>query len=261
MLKIMNNCELVSIIMPCYNAEKFISFSIESVLKQTYRNWELIIVDDYSSDKSVELVRQFNDSRIKLFINEENLGAALSRNKALKEAKGKWIAFLDADDIWLETKLEEQINFMKINKISFSYTDYRLSNNGNLTNKIITAPNVIDFKKIKKYCYIATLTVMYDQTVTGLIQIGDIKKNNDYALWLKILQIIDGKRYPKCLSIYNKHEGSISNISKIKLIKWHYILFKQEFGYSKIKSIFLTIGNLWYGFWKKIFYKKKIKNE
>ena len=197
--------------------------------------------------------------RIKLFQNKVNSGAAISRNWALREAKGKWIAFLDSDDLWLPTKLEEQLKFMIDNDYSFSYTDYRVSNNGVLSNKIIIAPNKMTFRKIKHYCYVATLTVMYDYEKVGLIQISDIKKNNDYAMWLRALSKTNGYRYPKTLSIYNRHEQSISSGRKTKLIKWHYILFRKDCKYSRIHSAILTIGNLWYGFWKKVIYKREVK--
>lgn len=252
---------LVSIVMPSYNSQEFIKNSIESVLNQTYQSWELLIVDDCSTDNTVEIIKSFQDKRIRLFQNGINSGAAVSRNKALKEAKGKWIAFLDSDDLWLPTKLEEQLQFMVENNFAFTYTDYRICANGKWENVIHTAPNKIGFRKIKKYCYFSTITVVYDLEKIGLIQIGNIKKNNDYAMWLQILKKTDGYRYPKCLSSYIKHENSISSGSKFKLIKWHYILFRQECKYGRFHSLILTIRNLWYGFWKKIIYKEKIEVE
>lgn len=255
----MENKGLVSIIMPSYNSEKYIKDSIESVLKQTYPFWELLIVDDCSTDNTVDIIKSFKDERIKLFQNEVNSGAAISRNWALREAKGKWIAFLDSDDLWLQAKLKEQLKFMVDNGYSFSYTDYKVSYDGVLSNKIITAPNKMTFRKIKHYCYPATLTVIYDFDKVGLIQISDLKKNNDYAMWLRALSKTNGYRYPKTLSIYNRHEQSISSGRKTKLIKWHYILFRKDCKYSRIHSAMLTIGNLWYGFWKKIIYKRKVK--
>ena len=116
--------ELVSIIMPSYNTARFIDKTIESVLKQTYKNWEMLIVDDCSTDNTEEIVSKYDDKRIIYLKNQKKSGAAVSRNKALKNAKGKWIAFLDSDDLWYPTKLEEQINYMKKNKYSFSYTSF-----------------------------------------------------------------------------------------------------------------------------------------
>ena len=255
----MEDFGLVSIVMPSYNCEQYIEASIKSVISQSYKNWELLIVDDCSIDTTVDIIKSFKDERIKLFRNEVNSGAAVSRNLALREAKGRWIAFLDSDDLWLPTKLEEQLKFMADNNCGFSYTDYRVSINGVLSNKVITAPNKMTFRKIKHYCYVATLTVMYDFEKIGLIQISDMKKNNDYAMWLRALSKTNGYRYPKTLSIYNRHEQSISSGRKTKLIKWHYILFRKDCKYSRIHSAILTIGNLWYGFWKKVIYKREVK--
>ena len=123
--------DMVSIIMPSYNTAKYISESIKSVQAQTHTNWELIIVDDCSTDNTDEIISEFlSDSRIRYIKNEQNSGAAVSRNRALREAKGKWIAFLDSDDLWLPDKLEKQIRFMQENGYKFTYTDYRIQLNG-----------------------------------------------------------------------------------------------------------------------------------
>ena len=179
--------ELVSIIMPSYNTAKYIAESIQSVLDQTYKNWELIIVDDFSTDNTDEIVRPFLvDERIHYLKNELNSGAAVSRNRALREAKGRWIAFLDSDDLWMPEKLEKQISFMETNDYSFSYTEYEeIDVNGNKTGVYVTGPKKITKAGMFNYCWPGCLTVMYDKEVIGLIQIVDIKKNNDYAMWLK----------------------------------------------------------------------------
>ena len=250
--------ELVSIIMPSYNTAKYISGSIKLVLAQTYSNWELIIVDDCSTDNSIEVIRSFNDSRIRLLQNKRNSGAAISRNYALREARGKWIAFLDSDDTWTSDKLTKQIRFMKENNYSFSFTDYQICLNGELMPYINTAPNVINKRKMYNYCYFSTITVMYDRDVIGLIQIADLKKNNDYAMWLQVIEKSNAYRLPECLAYYVKHEGSISSGRKTKLIKWHYILFRKGFNKSPVTSAILTVNNLVHGVWKKIYYRKNI---
>lgn len=248
---------LISIIMPAYNSSKYIKNAIVSVQKQTYSNWELIIVDDCSNDNTVEIVKSLEESRIRLFINERNSGAAISRNKALREAKGRWIAFLDSDDIWVSTKLEEQINFMLKNGYDFTYTDYRIQLNGEWLPYICIGPDKINKRKMYNYCYFSTITVLYDQTKVGLIQIENLRKNNDYAMWLKAVEKVECYRYPKCLSYYIKHEGSISSGSKLKLIKWHYKLFKIGLNKSTVVSVILTVNNLFHGILKKIKYKEK----
>jgi glycosyltransferase involved in cell wall biosynthesis len=252
--------DLVSIIMPSYNTAKYISDSIKSILAQTYTNWELIIVDDCSTDNSLEIIRGFNDPRIILLQNEKNSGAAISRNYALREAKGKWIAFLDSDDTWVPEKLEKQIKFMKSNNYAFTFTDYRISLNGEWMPYINTGPNVVTKKKMYDYCYFSTITVMYEREKIGLIQIADLKKNNDYAMWLQAIEKSNAHRLPECLSYYIKHEGSVSSGSKMKLIKWHYLLFREGLGKNPIVASFLTINNLVHGVWKKVHYKKTINS-
>ena len=247
---------LVSIIMPSYNAEKYISASIKSVQKQTYPNWELIIVDDCSKDKTVEIVKGIHDDRIKLLQNETNSGAAISRNKALREAKGEWIAFLDADDLWCSDKLDEQLKFMIENGFDFTYTDYRIQLNGEWLPYIYTGPKMVNKRKMYNYCYFSTITVMYRREAIGLIQIENLRKNNDYAMWLQAVQKVTCYRFSKCLSYYIKHDGSISSGSKIKLIKWHYLLFRVGLHKSPFVSGILTLNNLWHGIIKKICYKE-----
>lgn len=249
--------ELVSIIMPSYNTANYISDSINSVLSQTYNNWELIIVDDCSTDNSIDVVKSFGDPRIILLQNETNSGAALSRNYALREAKGKWIAFLDSDDVWVPEKLEKQIAFMEENDYAFTFTDYRICLNGTWLPYICTGPNVVNKRKMYNYCYFSTITVVYDREVIGLLQIADLKKNNDYALWLQAIEKSNAYRLPECLSFYMKHDGSVSSGSKIKLIKWHYFLFKKGLNKNTITSLFLTVNNLVHGVLKKIIYIKK----
>ncbi len=250
--------DLVSIIMPSYNAEKYIENAINSVLQQTYEHWELLIVDDRSSDRTVEIISDFSDDRIRFFQNETNCGAAISRNRALREAKGRWIAFLDSDDIWHPEKLERQLSFMRENHYAFTFTDYRIQLNGEWLPYVNTGPDVVDKRKMYNYCYFSTITVMYDRDVVGLIQIEDLKKNNDYAMWLQAVEKTKCYRLPECLSYYIKHEDSVSSGSKLKLIKWHYILFRKGLHKSVPVSVILTVNNLVHGVIKKLKYKEQI---
>lgn len=251
---------LVSIIMPAYNSAQYIDESIQSVLNQTYLNWELIIVDDCSSDDTDIVIQKYLvDKRIIYLKNKQNSGAAISRNKALIKAKGKWIAFLDSDDVWLPSKLKEQIDFMLNNDYKFSYTDYRIRENNEWLPYIYTGPNIVTKRKMYNYCYFSTITVMYDREFIGLIQIEDLKKNNDYAMWLQIIDKTPCYRLGKCLSYYYKHDDSISSGSKFKLIKHHYILFKVGLGKNSFISFILTLNNLFWGMLKKIKYREVIK--
>lgn len=252
--------DVVSIIMPTYNCEKYIDRTIQSVINQTYKAWELIIIDDCSTDDTVKKLKQYlADNRIKLLQNITNQGAALSRNTALRKAKGKWIAFLDGDDVWLPSKLERQINFMKNNDYKFSYTDYRVNLNGKWLPYINTAPDKVTKRKLYNYCYFSTITVMYDREFVGLVQIENLKKNNDYAMWFKVIEKTPAYRLPECLSYYYRHDNSISSGSKLKLIKHHYILFRKALDKGIFVSIILTANNLLWGIIKKIYYKKEVK--
>lgn len=253
--------ELVSIIMPSYNTAKYIEETIKSVINQTYTKWELIIVDDCSKDCTDEIVSKFDDIRIKYLKNEKNSGAARSRNRALKEAKGKYIAFLDSDDLWLPKKLELQIKFMKDNNYYFTYTNYEeIDEDSNSLKKIVTGPKRITKFGMFNYCWIGCLTVMYDAEKIGLIQIEDLKKNNDYAMWLKVI------RKEKCyllnenLAKYRRgRSGSISNHKAINLIKYHYLLYRIGEKQNPISSMINTIRNLFFGTIKKILYVREVK--
>lgn len=253
--------DLVSIIMPSYNTGKYISETIESILAQTYKNWELIIVDDCSADNTDEAVEKYlADKRIKYLKNERNSGAAISRNRALREAKGKWIAFLDSDDLWMPEKLMWQIKFMKKHGLHFSYTNYSEIDEGGKANGItVTGPKRITKTGMFNYCWPGCLTVMYDREYVGLIQIADIKKNNDYAMWLKVCRKTDCYLLNKCLAKYRKgRKGSVSTHSIKTMIGWHYKLFHEAEGQGRVASVFNTGRNMLFGFYKK---KRYVSNE
>lgn len=250
---------LVSIITPSYNTAQYIGQTIASVQAQTYGNWELLIVDDCSTDDSDQVIAPYlADQRIRYLKNEKNSGAAISRNYALREAKGKWIAFLDSDDLWHPEKLERQLKFTVEHGYKCTYTDYRICLNGEWMPYINTAPNTVNKWKLYNYCYFSTITVLYDREYVGLVQIADLKKNNDYAMWFQVLDKCKAYRLPECLAYYVKHEGSISGGSKLKLIRHHYILFRKGLNKSKFVAALCTVNNLFWGVLKKLYYKKKI---
>lgn len=250
--------ELVSIIMPSYNTGRYISETVDSVLAQTCDNWELIIVDDCSTDDTDEIISPYlADKRIKYLKNDVNCGAAISRNRALSEAKGKWIAFLDSDDLWHPKKLEKQIAFMEKNGYHFSYTRYdEIDENSKPNGRSVVGPKRVTRQGMYNYCWLGCLTVMYDADVVGLIQIADIKKNNDYAIWLKVCKKADCYFLDESLASYRKRSGSISNQSYLKLIKWHYKLFREAEGANPVYALFCTFRNLLFGVYKKLRYVK-----
>lgn len=250
---------LVSIIMPSYNTASYIKKTIQSVLNQTYQNWELIIVDDCSADNTDEVLGTIKDPRIRYFKNDKNSGAAVSRNKALREARGQWIAFLDSDDLWMPEKLEKQIHFMEKNDYSFSYTNYEeIDVEGKKTGIRVTGPKKITKTGMFNYCWPGCLTVMFDANKVGLLQIKDIKKNNDYAMWLKVCKKVNGFLLDEYLAFYRKGRvGSVSTHSIKTMILWHYKLYHDAENMGVIKSLFNTGRNLIFGFYKKCKYMSK----
>lgn len=249
---------LVSIIMPSWNTGRFIAESIDSVLKQTYTNWELLIVDDCSTDNTDEIITSYKDSRIKYFKNEHNSGAAFTRNKAMREAQGEWIAFLDSDDLWKPEKLEKQINFMKENGYVFSYHDFeKIDEESKPLNVYVTGPEVVTKKEMYNYGYPGCLTFMYSTRAMGLVQIKDIKKNNDYAILLKLCKIADCYLLKENLARYRIRKKSISHDKLTRKLKSHYDLFRYCDEQSVPMAIWYACWNMWYGFWKKIKYEKR----
>ena len=186
--------KLVSIITPNFNNSNFIGLTIESVLNQTYTNWELIIVDDKSSDDSIEIINNYTqiNPKIKLICNNFNLGVAVSRNIALNYATGYYIAFLDSDDLWKPTKLEEQILYMENFKIDFSFTAYEVINDyGTILKSKISVVDKINYKKYLGNTVIGCSTVIINKNTFKDINIPLIKSSQDMAYWLKLLKIVN----------------------------------------------------------------------
>ena len=246
---------LVSIIMPSWNTAKFIAESIQCVIDQTYHNWELLIVDDCSTDDTDAVVETFlKDPRIKYFHNEKNMGAALTRNKALREAQGEWVAFLDSDDLWMHEKLEKQIGFMREHGYVLSYTEYeKIDEEDNPLNIYVSGPSVVNKRKMYNYDYIGQLTMMYSAKHFGLIQIKDIKKNNDYAIRLQLYKKPDTKAYllKENLAKYRIRKKSISHDKLSKKLKSHYDLFHMCDEKPASIALWFACWNMWYGVWKK----------
>ena len=248
---------LVSIIMPSWNTGRYIAESIQSVLAQTYTNWELIIVDDCSTDNTDEVIANFCDKRIRYLQNTQNSGAALTRNRALREANGEWIAFLDSDDIWLPEKLEKQIEFMKRNNYVFSYHDFeKIDEVGRSLGVIVTGPEIVTRSMMYNYGYPGCLTFMYNAKFMGLVQIKDIKKNNDYAILLKLCKKADCYLLKENLARYRIRKKSISHDKFIKKLKSHYDLFHVCDEQPVLFAIWYACCNMFYGVLKKLKYEQ-----
>lgn len=224
------NVPYVSIITPSYNSSKYIRETVDSVKKQTFTNWEMIIVDDCSKDNSREILKELAsaDSRIKVILLEKNSGAAVARNTAIEAAKGKYIAFLDSDDLWLPQKLEKQLDFMEKNGIVFSFTKYDvMDEDGNNLNKPVSVPESIDYHGLLKNTIIGCLTVMINIEEIGKMKMPEIRTRQDFAFWLSILR----KGYKahglnETLASYRYVSDSISS-NKIKAAKRNWQVYRE----------------------------------
>lgn len=232
--------ELVSIITPVYNAEDYIETTIHSVMNQTYKNWEMILINDCSTDNSESIILDLvkKDQRLRYLKLEKNSGVAIARNKGIEISKGKYIAFLDADDIWLPNKLSTQIGFMKKHDVSFSFTNYELIDTyGKKLNKIINVPKEINYKKLLKGNVIGCSTVIYDKDKIGIINMPSVK-HEDYATWLAILKK-GHKAYGvnEILSYYRKTTTSLTG-KKLKSAIWTWNIYRKSEKLSLAKSAY-----------------------
>src|SRR5690625_385182 len=230
---------LISVITPAYNSEKFIKETIESVQSQTYSNWEMIIVDDCSTDKTAEIVTSYqeHDTRIIFIQLEENSGSAVARNTAMEAAQGRFIAFLDSDDMWLPEKLEKQLQFMLTKQVAFSFTEYaRVNEEGTDINAVMKAPASIDYTGLMKHCVIGCLTVMLDTEKTGKVRMINIRSRQDYVLWLTLTKNgFLAYSLPEVLSKYCIVQDSISR-NKIKMVKRNWSVYRVVEEQSVVKS-------------------------
>lgn len=249
----------VSVITPTYNDERFIKETLLSILNQTHSNLEILVVDDCSTDSTVEIIKSINDDRIKLFVNDKNQGAAYSRNLAISKATGEYIAFLDGDDCWESNKLEKQLEFMITNDFCFSCTFYKeIDEEGRETGFYIKAPKIITHKKLMRTNYIGCLTVMFKRSIFPDLQIPpSILKRNDYALWLKLSEREPCHTFNENLAFYRKRTESISSGKKNRLIKHHFNLFTTLYGFGPIVSAFYAFRNVIFFFIRRIIYRKR----
>ncbi len=233
---------MVSVIMPTYNCASFISDSIESVIAQSMDDWEIQIVDDCSTDNTREVINPFIQQypQIHYTCLAENRGPNIARTEAIRRATGKYIAFLDSDDLWLPDKLEKQITFMQQNNAVFSCTAYeQMDEKGNILSKVLYPPVKTDYKKMLHLADpIGNLTVIYDQSALGKYEVPDIRKRNDYALWLKILHDTEYcMGLQDVLARYRVRESSVSS-KKLQLVKYHWELYHRIEKLGIFRSIF-----------------------
>jgi len=234
---------LVSIIMPAYNCGDFIGTTLDSVINQSYKNWEVIVVDDCSTDSTADVVQEYikKDNRVKYHKLEKNSGAAVARNKAVDLATGKYMAFLDSDDVWFPEKLTKQIGFMEENDYGFTCTSYtKIDEQGKYLNRTIFAQQKRDYNGVLKTCP-GNSTVIYNAEKLGKFSIPDIKKRNDYVMWL---QVIKKEKYlygiEEPLGSHRiRTEGISSN--KKSLVGYHWKVYREIESLSLLKSCYLIL--------------------
>lgn len=250
----------VSIITPVYNSEKFLRYTIESVINQTYRDWELLLVDDCSIDKSSKIIEEYieKDERIKYYMLDNNSGAAVARNYALDKSTGRFVAYLDADDLWVENKLEKQIRFMTNNNYGFTCIDYEvIDENGNSKNKIVSMPKVIDYNLFLRNTIIQTVGVMIDTSIVSkrLLEMPLIRRRQDAGTWCQIL-----KNGYNCyglnenLASYRRVSNSLSS-NKFKAVKGTWYLYRNVENLTLFKSCYSFVGYAWNACKKRIYFK------
>ena len=252
--------DLVSIITPVFNCENFIKNTIESVLAQTYEKWEMILVDDCSPDGSADIIKEYSkkDKRIKYIKLKENSGAAFARNKALKSSKGRFIAYLDADDLWKSEKLEKQVNFMIKNNCAFSCTDYEKIDEEGKSLKTVRIPKKVNYDLFLRNTIIQTVGVMVDTNITGkeVLIMPNIRRRQDAATWCQILK----KGYvccevPEVLSYYRVVKNSLSS-NKFKAMKMNWYWYRKIEKLSFFKACYCFVGYAFNAVKKRIYIKK-----
>jgi teichuronic acid biosynthesis glycosyltransferase TuaG len=215
--------KLISIIIPYYKKKKYFKHTIKSILAQTFRNFEIIIVYDEENLNNQDFIRKISkmDKRIEIFFNKKNYGAGISRNIGIKNAKGKYIAFIDADDVWNKNKLKIQYNYMKKNNILVSHTSYQIMDE---KNEVISRRDAkkLEYKRLLKSCDIGLSTVMVEKKIfNNQIKFPNIKTKEDYVLWLRIARKgIIFKAIKKDLTKWRKTNSSLSSSCNSKIIRW-----------------------------------------
>ena len=239
--------KLVSIIIPTYNSADFIADTLASVQQQTYPNWEVILVDDGSTDTTLTIAQHIaqTDHRIRIFKNPTNSGTGVTRNNALHHCQGNYIAFLDADDVWKPNKLERQLQFMQEQQQPFTFSFYEcIDEAGNPLQKLVEAPRNLSYRQLFFCNYVGNLTGIYDADFFGKIAISSIRKRQDWMLWLTILKKLkSAKPVPESLAYYRIRNNSLS-ASKVALLQHNFAVYRQFHRYNFVAALFIMLGFL-----------------
>lgn len=232
---------LFSIVMPTYNSELYVEEAVDSVLAQTVHEWELLIVDDCSSDRTMEILRRYEarDSRIRIFQKNENGGPARARNVAIEASRGRYIAFLDSDDAWRADKLKRQLSLFERTGAALVYSGYeKMDQYGGRDNRVVVVPERVDYKGLLKATVIATATAVYDTERVGRVRMPDIRKRQDFALWLKILRMGgEARAVMEPLAFLRKRPGSVSS-NKVSAAAYVWRVYREVEGMSVVASLY-----------------------
>jgi len=243
----MSNSPLVSVITPVYNSARFLSEAVASVAAQTFKDWEMVIVDDGSTDGSVRHARDLagRERRIRFSALGANCGAAVARNTAIENARGRYIAFLDSDDQWLPAKLEKQLDFMERNRYALTHTYYeRITETGDRTGVIVKPPYELSYRDMLKSNQMGCLSVVYDSREFGKTYMPLIRARQDYGLWLKLLkQGVSAYCLPESLALYRARSGSASS-NKLEMLKYNWFLYRNVEELSPWGSAYYVAWNI-----------------
>lgn len=249
------NSNLVSIITPSYNSKRFIKETIDSVLNQSYKDYEMIIVDDCSTDDSYEYIKSIvPDDRFKVFQLEANSGPAAARNFALDKAQGRFVAFLDSDDLWSQDKLKKQIEFMSVNNYVFSYTNYELmSEQGTLLGKVVKCPSNIGFRGYMKNTIIGCLTVIIDRKKVKPFRMPSLRTSQDMATWGDIMRTNGIKAHCLNLNLAQYRIVNTSNTSnKVKAARHVWNIYRNYYKFGLLTSSWYFINYSFNAVWKRL---------
>lgn len=245
---------LVSVITPMFNCEHTINETYKSIVAQNYTNWEWIVIDDCSNDKCFDIVKEISkkDKRVKVFSTDRNSGAAIARNIGIENSKGRFICFLDGDDLWLPQKLYVQVNYMVKNQFALTYSNYYVLYDDEKERIFNPKKSFCTYKTLLKSCDIGCLTAMYDTEILGKVYMPtDCLKREDYGLWLDITKKgYKGYKINECLAKYRLSNDSVSH-NKFRLIKYQYRVYKRHEKFNFFKSLFYVFICSF----KKVFFK------
>lgn len=246
---------LISIVVPVYNSEKYIEETIQCILNQTYQNWELIFIDDCSKDKSVSIIESYQDKRMHLYQNKKNMGPAYTRNQGIAKAQGRYLAYMDADDLCDKDKLEKQLLFMQKQGCAFSFTGYEFAGEDGVRNgRVVHVPDMVDYKYALKHTIISTITVMFDreQIPDDILSMPLDARGEDTATWWKILRhgyLAYGLDEP--LSVYRRH-GNSRSANKLDAVYGTWRMYRQNEKMGFLQSSYYFINYVFHAVMRRI---------